>query len=228
MSAQPALRPEEAPRWFIALNGQKLGPLLPEEIKVRIEDPQHPQSVGPSTKVWRRGLKEWVEAQDTPELGPLFGPPPLDDIPPLDEPPLLAPVKDIAPVRAPLKVKRAAPAPVQEIPPLEEELPAPRASTEGRSRAKPTPRFDDRTSAINRSELRKAKREARGLIRREARAEPRVAVYSQKTHRQKSGGVLTGKNLFIIFALLALGTALSFGGSILHLIRTHSSPLAHS
>lgn len=68
--------------YYYEEKGEQKGPVSLEELKERVTS---------DTKIWREGLKDWVEAKNLPELeGHLSSvPPPLN----INTPPLLIPKK---------------------------------------------------------------------------------------------------------------------------------------
>ena len=77
---QQAVPPElpQAAQWFVAIGGQKSGPIAHDSLQSQI----HSGQVARDTLVWRQGMASWVKAGDIPELGPLFdsSPPPLPPV----------------------------------------------------------------------------------------------------------------------------------------------------
>ncbi|MBE9117351.1 SPFH domain-containing protein [Lusitaniella coriacea LEGE 07157] len=65
-------------QWYIAQNGEKLGPFTPEQLQQ--------QGISLQTQVWRNGMDDWQLAATVPELSELFAdtpvPPPLASVAP--------------------------------------------------------------------------------------------------------------------------------------------------
>ncbi len=80
-AAQPgAVPPPLSPQFYVAVNGQQVGPLTLEQIQQMIAKGQ----VNKNTYVWKPGLANWTPAQQVPEIAQLFGaaPPPPPPPPP--------------------------------------------------------------------------------------------------------------------------------------------------
>ena len=56
--------------YYYAVNDQKKGPLLKNELKGKVLK---------ETLIWREGMKNWVKASELPELNDLFEPPPIPE-----------------------------------------------------------------------------------------------------------------------------------------------------
>nr|WP_269328559.1 SPFH domain-containing protein [Kineosporia babensis] len=64
-----------AAQWYVAVNGQQLGPLDEAGLQAQVSGRQ----LTATTLVWRAGLNEWTQASNVPEIARLLpqGPPPL-------------------------------------------------------------------------------------------------------------------------------------------------------
>jgi uncharacterized membrane protein len=70
-----------APRWFMAESGQRIGPMDLGELRARLTDGRH----APDTPVWREGWQDWRPAEDAAEFRNLFASAPT---PPAGGPPM--------------------------------------------------------------------------------------------------------------------------------------------
>ena len=59
--------------WHIALDDEDVGPLTLAEVGRHVESGH----VDPTTRVWRKGMNEWVAAGDVAEIDALFAAPPI-------------------------------------------------------------------------------------------------------------------------------------------------------
>lgn len=81
MQAQPqpgTPPPLSANQWYLARDGQQLGPFPLNQLQQ--------QGLAPQTLVWRKGMSDWVQASQVPELAAIFPPTP----PPMPTPPATA------------------------------------------------------------------------------------------------------------------------------------------
>ncbi len=72
--------PPMTAQFYVAVNGQQVGPLTLEQVQQMIASGQ----VNQNTYVWKQGLPNWVPASQVPEIAGLFGavPPPPPPPPP--------------------------------------------------------------------------------------------------------------------------------------------------
>lgn len=73
-SAGPGMPPPPMSQYYVAQDGQQLGPFTMEQLQQMAASGQ----LTPQTYVWKQGLPNWMPASQVPELGQLFGatPPP--------------------------------------------------------------------------------------------------------------------------------------------------------
>jgi membrane protease subunit (stomatin/prohibitin family) len=76
-SQQPQTSPPPPPlvTYYFAINGQQVGPLSLDQIKVAIFE----NKITPETLAWKQGMTNWTKANEISELASLFGatPPPI-------------------------------------------------------------------------------------------------------------------------------------------------------
>jgi len=71
-TATPPPLPTAAVVWFVARDGQSVGPLSLDQLRAMQAEGQ----LTPETMVWATGLAGWIPAQQAPQLVSLFGSPP--------------------------------------------------------------------------------------------------------------------------------------------------------